>query len=202
MCGLLPHSISSEVSYRIISSDFEWPQWPSCSIHIMWEWTKLGAMHIQAQVFSRLLQSSLWVNMVLVHCFCLCSQQYTKMLALQVTTHSESLAIQPVRCRVWHSENLQILCHCSYMCTSLDHKLQTTWVGFCACPFAIKSCLSCVYVGHNACDEMYQALPLLSGENLQMSLGQCMMKKDLTFILTIGVRVNKNCHQCTPNRKK
>ena len=35
-----------------------------------------------------------------------------------------------------------------------------------------------------------------------MSLGQCMMKKDLTFILTIGVRVNKNCHQCTPNRKK
>ena len=165
----------------------------------MWEWTKLAysstSVFKTATVFfmgeygfSALLSS-------------LQSAIY-KDASLQVTTHNESLAIQPIRCRVWHSENLQILCHRSYMCTSLDHELWTTWVGFCACPFAIKSCPSCVYVGHNACDEMYQALSLLSGENLQMSLGQCMMKKNLTFILRIGVRVNKNWHQCTPNRKK
>ena len=33
---------------------------------IMWGWSKLVAMHIQAKVFSRLLQFSFWVNMALV----------------------------------------------------------------------------------------------------------------------------------------
>ena len=108
MCGLLPHSISSEVSYRIISSDFEWPQWPSCSIHIMWEWTKLGAMHIQAQVFSRLLQSSLWVNMVLVHCFHLCSQPYKLQHTVNLLPFSQSGAV---------SDTLRIYRFCAIVAT-------------------------------------------------------------------------------------
>ena len=44
------------------------------------------------------------------------------------------------------------------------------WVGFRACPHAIKSCLPCVYPWRHADDKMYQTLPDLSWESLGMRL--------------------------------
>ena len=80
-------------------------------------------MHVQAQAFSRLLQSSFQVNMALVCYLHLCSQwyilvhveivdalsqwrQHKQQRRLQHTTITKFLAIQPARYRVWHSENL------------------------------------------------------------------------------------------------
>ena len=135
--------------------------------------------------------------MVLVHYLYFCTQRFyrcscrtswfleyvstTQMITLSKTQIIKFLAIHPVRCRVWHSENLLhrstlqftdgccsqwFLCHCSYLCTCLDHKLRTMWAGFRACLHAIKSCLPRVCPWCHACDKMYQAVPLLSGESL------------------------------------
>ena len=55
------------------------------------------------------------------------------------------------------------LCHDSYMCTCLNHELQTTWADFHVCPHTIKSCLLCVYPWCHARDKKYQAPPSLVG---------------------------------------
>ena len=108
----------------------------------------------------------------------------TTMLAYNTRQITKFLAIQPVCCRVWHPENLLhrstlrftiavgsgFCIIISYVCTSagicLDHELRTMWVGFRECLCAIRSCPPRVYPWCHACDKMYQALPLLSGESL------------------------------------
>ena len=88
-------------------------------------------VHIQTQVFSRLPQSSFWINMALVCClrwsviYC-CPHRTSQFLELVSTTQSTAsltfntqqittfLAIKPVRCHVCHIENLlhQSTLHC------------------------------------------------------------------------------------------
>ena len=76
-------------------------------------------MHVHTQTFSRLPQSSFQVNMALVcfcsqHCIDVCVElfpfsqsetttQTTMTLAYNTQQITKFLAIQPVRCRVWHS---------------------------------------------------------------------------------------------------
>ena len=88
----------------------------------------------------------------------------TTTLAYSTKQITNFLAIQPVWCRVWHPDNLlhrstlrfttavdSVFCIIViYACTCLDHELRMTWVGFCECPHAIKSCLPHVYPWRHA----------------------------------------------------
>ena len=104
----------------------------------------------------------------------------TTTLAYNTQQITKILAIQPVWCRLWHSESLL---HrftlrftaavgsgfCAIVATLVLASITTSerpWAGFCVCPRAIKSCLPRVYPWRHARDKMYQALPLLSGESL------------------------------------
>ena len=68
-------------------------------------------------------------------------------------THNKSRDIHPVKYCVWYSENLlnqstlwftaaYPAVSYMYLCTCLNHELQTMWAGFCVCPHAIN----CVYL--------------------------------------------------------
>ena len=70
----------------------------------------------------------------------------------------------PVYLAIYGCCSQRFLCHCIYVCTSLNHELELRmWAGFHACPCAS---LPRIYPLRHACDKMYQALPDLSRESL------------------------------------
>ena len=60
--------------------------------------------------------------------------------------------------------------HRSYACTYLDHELQAMWADFRVCPHTLKLCLPHIYPWHHIRGNMYQALPFLNWESLEMRL--------------------------------
>ena len=120
---------------------------------ITWGWTKLGArIRYNTSVF-KTTKVFFHVNMICLNVLPLslqlalysCPRRNSRFLEAVATTRTTTklaynttnykfLAIQPVRCHVWCSENLlhrftlrfsqRFLCHRSYACTCLDHELE------------------------------------------------------------------------------
>ena len=93
------------------------------------------------------------------------TQEITCQSAHQVSGLTLWESTTPVYLMIYGCCSQWFMCHHSYICTCLDHKLWMTWVDFHMCPCTIKSCLPCIYPWHHARDKIYQALPLLSRES-------------------------------------